>query len=175
MATNTTSSSVIATQWSKAETDSIQPANQVVDNGQLTNFSNYASGTGVGEIDTIYHDIQVFTSSSTLKRYYLFSGLDQGILDSTGTVKFSRIKSLTIKATTNTAKNMGVQFGNSSSSGWSNFQADAIGVRPSGMFHWGVGIGTGIAVTSDNQEIALQPLTVGTGTLVAEILIMGVA
>ena len=41
----------------------------------------------------------------------------KGILDSTGTVKFSRIKSLTIKATTNTAKNMGVQFGNSSSSG----------------------------------------------------------
>ena len=174
--TSTNANLSIVTQWSHTELDSTQSSNLVSDVGMIAHNYEYSSGTGHGQINVVYHDIHSFVAGSPIKRYYLNSGLDQEFLDETDTVSFSGVKSLTIKSSIsgshNEGENLIMQLSGASASGWTHMINDDIDIGIGGIWHMSAGT-TGWPVETGNQEIALQPINVGDGSIDVEILILG--
>lgn len=133
--------------------------------------SAYSSGTGAGQVDTVFTDTRTLSASGT-------ENLDlAGVLTGAfgATLTFARIKAVFVSAAA--ANTNDVQFTRPASNGTPIFMAagDGIALRPGAAFGWlcGTADATGVVVTAATGDLLTVTNSAGTTSVTYTVVVLG--
>ena len=81
--------------WLQSETDSDTVTNTIKDTGTFNYTKNFTSGTGSGEIDTIWHTVDTLTVGGATQ--YDLTSLTRSLFSSSFTESFAKVKGLVLE------------------------------------------------------------------------------
>jgi len=162
----------VETEWNSTKTDSIHTASDI---GNITHTHLYASGTNNDEISALYHKIQKFATPGSLITidFYDNGTHKQQFLDDETSIKFSSIKSISIKYShyDNSGPSGYLTINPTTTLGLTNWINDSFVLPMSGCYCWSATGASGIPVTASNRTIKFQ--SEETTAALFEIVIMG--
>ena len=129
------------------------------------------SGTGAGQVDTVFTDTRTLSASAT--EDLDLAGSLTGALGATLT--FARIKAIYVKASASNTNNVQVTRPASNGVPWLMAAGDGIALRPGAFMIWGSGSAdaTGVAVTAGTGDLITFTNSAGTTSVDYTVVILG--